>query len=137
MSQFKWQNRFDVGVPDMNGEHRKLMAMMDKLYTRNAAGASKVELLGLLSQLGSFTKEHFDHEEAYMASIGFPGLAVHKVVHENLLNKLDTHVSAFRAGTQGKLPEALFSFLKVWLASHICGIDMRYGDHAKATGKAA
>ena len=37
-----------------------------------------------------------------------------------------------RFEASGVLSNDFFAFLKVWLKAHICGIDMKYGQHRKA-----
>ena len=65
-----------------------------------------------------------------MESIGFPGLREHKYIHKSLLDQVTDHKLKFEAS--GVLSNEFFAFLKVWLKAHICGIDMKYGQHKKA-----
>jgi hemerythrin len=51
-------------------------------------------------------------------------------VHKHLAERLDTFVADFRA--TGALSDDFFQFLKMWLKSHICGIDAQYAQHASA-----
>ena len=61
-----------------------------------------------------------------MASIGFADLKSHKQIHARLLADFTTHQGAFDAG-DGKVDKAFFDFLSLWLRSHICHLDTRYG----------
>jgi len=98
---------------------------MNRLHERHASGADREELGQVLSDLATFTVQHFEHEEAHMAAVGFPELRTHKRVHKQLLEKFVAYQEAFEAG--GELTEEFFDFLHRWLRAHIRGIDRRYG----------
>jgi hemerythrin len=133
MAYFDWDKSYDVGVRDMNTEHQRLMALMNQLYDSNSKNLGKVVLAGQLGALAQFTREHFQHEESYLAASGYAELRTHKLIHADLLKKLDEHATDF--SRSGKLSPAFFSFLKMWLSAHICGIDMKYAP--KSVGKVA
>jgi hemerythrin-like metal-binding protein len=118
--------RFDVGVARMNAQHQGLVALMNAIHDRAGAGAGKSELEGLFAKLAHATIAHFAEEEAYMASIGFADLKSHKQIHARLLADFTTHKTAFDAG-DGTVDRAFFDFLSLWLRSHICHLDTRYG----------
>jgi hemerythrin-like metal-binding protein len=113
----------------MDREHIQLIAIMNRLASRSAAGAPKNDILQLLDELGSFTVQHFSDEEAFMANAGFPGLATHKRIHAELVQTLRQHVETYRGNSSAKLGPELLDFLKFWLGAHICGIDRRYAQH--------
>jgi hemerythrin-like metal-binding protein len=125
---FTWDAaKYSVKVPDMDREHQQIILLMNKLYTLYKSGASSAEQGAALTALAEYTVKHFHDEEAYMAKINFPGLTVHKGVHKNLLDRVGQFAATFKA--TGKVGDDLFVFLKMWLAAHICGIDMKYGVH--------
>lgn len=130
MAFFDWDSKYDVGVNTMNAEHQKLIGLMNKLHEHHERGATMPVLQGHLTALAEYTKEHFRHEERYMDTLDYPEAKTHKLIHKDLLNKLDGHAADFRAS--GKLTPAFFSFLKMWLAAHICGIDKKYGTRSVA-----
>lgn len=125
---FQWDARYDIGVPDMNREHQKLIDLMNQLHKHHEAHASKEVIARTVDALFNYTKTHFAHEEAYMAKIKYPELKVHQLVHKDLLEKLVGHKSEFDA--KGVLSDSFFSFLKRWLAAHIMGIDKKYSEHS-------
>lgn len=124
-----WQPRYSVGVPAMDAAHKKIMALMNRLHEQRSGGEDKAALRATLKELTDFTVRHFREEEGFMESIAFPALANHKQIHATLIQQLGQHVNAFETG-KGALPDQFFNFLKVWLTSHIVGIDGKYGEHA-------
>ncbi len=131
---FEWdQAKFTTYVDSMDKEHQGLISIMNQLYQMNEKGAGKSQLLKLVDELGAKTTEHFAHEEKLMDGItNYKGQAVHRQIHRNLLENYVKHAELFRSGADTKLPIDFFNFLKVWLSAHICGIDRKYGEAAKA-----
>ncbi len=136
MPILEWSQGLDIGVNEMNDEHKKLLAIMNKLYDRNKAGAVKAELESIIQDLANYTVKHFSDEEAYMEKIQFPELSVHKIIHQNLLRTFAEQVEKFKKG-DGKVSDGFFGFLKLWLTAHIQGIDTKYAHHSKTHKKAA
>ena len=125
MTVLAWNDNFDVGVEAMNDEHKVLIEIMNRLHDLVENDASRLEQKKALEELGQYTVKHFADEEAYMASIGWDGLATHKLIHQKLLADFGTHKAAFDDG--GELTSKFFAFLKIWLKAHIQGIDKKYG----------
>ncbi|MEJ1966225.1 MAG: bacteriohemerythrin [Gammaproteobacteria bacterium] len=134
-SYFEWDPaRLSLQIREMDDEHQVLIGMMNELHTAHGRSAPIGQQLRELDALVAYTRKHFADEEVYMERIAFPGLRIHKGVHKQLLEKL----AAFQQGCRAnqKLPNDLFVFFKMWLSAHICGIDMKYAQHAR-TAKSA
>lgn len=128
MTLMTWEDRFELGVTAMDSEHRTLINLMNDLHAYCETGRSRDAQRKALQRLASFTRKHFEQEEHYMETLGYPGLERHKGHHRKLLHSLEEHIQHFEDG--GELGGKLFSFLRFWLAAHICGIDKKYGEHA-------
>jgi hemerythrin-like metal-binding protein len=128
MPFLNWEDRFELGVKKMDNEHKGLIDTMNALFEQNERNESRARLRSTLLELERRTVEHFKHEEEYQQSINFPGFAVHKRVHQNLLERLEGYKKAFLAGED--LSPDFFTFLKLWLSGHIVGVDPKYARHA-------
>jgi hemerythrin-like metal-binding protein len=128
MPYLQWEDRFDLGVSQMDQEHRGLFALMNKLFDLNEKKAGRALVRAALLELEQRTIEHFKHEEAYQQSIEFPGFSIHRRVHQNLLERLDGYKQEFMSGND--LTPDFFTFLKLWLSGHIAGVDQKYAKHA-------
>ena len=127
MSYLEWTPDLDVGVGEMNDEHKQLIELMNRFHEVAESNAPRADAVKALEELGEFTVKHFRDEEAVMERIGFPGLDPHRRIHKRLLEQLGEHVEKFKqSGQSGEL----LMFLKVWLKAHIKGIDTKYGAHA-------
>lgn len=127
MAFFDWDPRYDIGVEPMNREHRTLLDLMSKLHAACQSGAPRPRIIAALDLLGRYTVQHFQDEEAYLEQIQYPDRRGHAGIHKSLLAKFEEHRKRFVQGTDPVLPDAFFDFLKLWLQSHILGVDMRYG----------
>lgn len=131
MPIMNWNQGLDVGVPTMNNEHKILLQLMNELYDQNQAGAPHAVLVATFRELGRQTVRHFEDEERFMADIGFEGLERHKIIHKQLVQSFVEHRDAFERTGMGRVPDGVFHFLKIWLTSHIMGIDVKYGRAAQ------
>lgn len=130
-SYFEWDpSTLALGVAEMDREHQTLVGCMNRLHVLHAAGASRAELGRAVDTLARFTVKHFADEEAYMARVGFAEPPKDALVHKDLLAKVGAHVAAFQK--TGKLTDAFFAFLKMWLKAHICGVDAKYAKRSAA-----
>jgi hemerythrin-like metal-binding protein len=126
---FEWNRSLDLGINEMNDEHKHLIAIMNRLHAEHEKKASKDVLGGIVQELASYTTAHFRDEEAFMARVGYPKLDTHKIIHKNLISRLESHMDAFKQS--GSLDNAFFEFLQFWLSAHIRGIDMQYAEHCR------
>ena len=128
MSLMDWSNDLDVHVDEMNNQHKGLLEVMNALFDSHQAGAEFNELKSLLDKLADLTIKHFEEEEVYMESIEYPGIKGHKKIHQDLLAKFLALKEEFEKSQS--LEQCFFDFLRLWLAAHIKGIDMKYGEHS-------
>lgn len=124
---FEWDNALDVGVAEMNEQHKTLIGLMEVLYQKNLASHSKVELIAAIDDLVNYVVKHFHDEEHYMASIQFPTLETHKQIHQHLMDDLGKLIEQFKQSNMEQLSNEFIMFLKFWLSTHIRGIDTKYG----------
>lgn len=129
MPLMNWDNSLDVGVARMNDEHQQILALMNQIYDAREAGRAGPDVIRLVERLGQVTVDHFRDEEAYMQTSGYAGIASHKLIHKDLLNKFTSYAEEIKA-KGGDVPEKFLTFLKLWLTAHIRGIDMKYGPKA-------
>lgn len=129
MGYFQWDDKLDTGVDNMNDEHKFLIDLMNKLHDVHTSDAKTSVIGKAFDDLANYTIKHFKDEEEYMASINYPDLLIHQGVHKSLLDKVMEFKDKFKK--EGKLHDDFFPFLKMWLVSHIKGIDVKYGQYSK------
>ncbi len=126
---FHWDAaKLSLDVAEMDREHQVLIGHMNTLHRLYESKAPAADQGKAFTTLADYTVKHFADEERYMEKVGYPGLRVHQGVHKNLLERVGTFGKDFKA--KGKFGDDLFVFLRMWLTAHICGVDMKYSNHA-------
>lgn len=125
--KFEWSDELSIGVEKMDQQHQNLVRKINKLI--EDINHDSPDVLKDFQEMAKFVIEHFEDEEKYMESIEFPNLEIHKNIHKQLLERVGEFGQAIESGNLDK--GQLINFLKMWLKSHIMGIDMKYGEHAK------
>jgi hemerythrin len=128
VSLFAWDMRYSLGEPRIDAEHQRLFAIADRLHTAMLEGEGGQAVRQTLADLIDYTREHFRHEEDLMQLAGYPELAAHKAIHEDLTRKVLEHQKALERGRFAP-SVALLPFLKDWLTRHICECDRRIVTH--------
>jgi len=112
----------------LDAQHKQIIAIINELYTAIERGEDRAKLAGLLDRLCQYTVVHFRHEEQVMQQHGYPDLAQHKALHEQLRHQtadLRTHVSLVTG-------RDLLRFLKEWWLEHIQSQDKKYAPYLGA-----
>lgn len=122
MAEIKWNDRFNLGVDEIDKAHQKLFSIVNKLiaFTENPAKQQHACKEGI-KYFKSYTIKHFAEEEAYMQSIAYAGLPMHKSLHDNLR---DNTLPALEAELedQNYSIESVQHFIGIcvgWLTGHI------------------
>lgn len=127
MTLLSWRDDYRVGVPLIDTEHEYLIGLINEFHDKHASGVARPQSLPVLNKLVSYAEQHFQHEEALMAEIGFPRLAHQQKLHERLYSSIFTlheELSRNRAEVNGKT----MRFLRHWLLDHILDEDMDIGE---------
>lgn len=105
----------NLGIQAIDEQHRKLVELANRVNQAIHEHSCPEEVDSLMSELIELTRLHFESEEAWMGSQGYPNLAEHQREHGWLLNKLQ-----YLAGTTVEGREILIlQTIKDWLFHHI------------------
>lgn len=120
--EVKWNERFNIGVDNIDKAHQKLFSIVRKLiYLNQEEKKGQWACAEGIKYFKHYTVKHFAEEEAYMLSIHYPGYEMHKSLHDDLRYKTlpalerDLVMSDYS-------PESIRHFLGIclgWLSGHI------------------
>ena len=128
--EFIWQDRYSVENHAIDQEHKHIVRLMNEFYRESQTSAwDKCKLI--LDNLTQVVVDHFAHEEDMMTKADFAGLPTHKVIHTQLIKQASDIFGKFKEDPSAEASKEISLFLSHWLASHICGIDMKYKDDLK------
>lgn len=125
MSLIVWSDKLSVGIASIDGEHKKLIKMVNDMNDAMKAGKGNDVVGTMLDELVAYTVRHFATEERLFARHGYPETDAHKKEHEKLKADVTKFVEDFKSG-KSAVAIQLFMFLKKWLESHIKGTDSKY-----------
>ncbi len=134
MTQLQWNDAMSIGVPEIDGQHKKLIDIINRIEHSIAEGTAAKEIGLILKELVDYSNLHFQTEEAFMKSINYGGLAHQIKLHEGFRNKLVGYLMRLRRDEKVSAYEILY-FLKSWTVDHMLVEDKRIGA-AVAVGSA-
>ncbi len=133
---FPWKDEYSVGIPQVDSEHKRLIALINKLQDAMTSAQGKNVLGSVLDELVSYTFVHFNAEEALMQRYDFPDLVDHQLEHARLKAAALKLNEDFRSG-RVTMTVQVMQFLKNWLQGHIMHRDQEYAKFIRASEMAA
>lgn len=85
MLKFQWQDRFNIGVEQVDQAHRRLFSIVQKimdLYIERHE--DRFACVEGIKYFKAYALKHFAEEEAYMRQIGYAGYLAHKQIHDRM-----------------------------------------------------
>lgn len=127
MVLMQWSDELSVAVREIDGQHQKLVELINTLHAAMLAKQGKQVLEKTLDELAAYTVYHFQTEEKYMQKFAYPSYFSHKKEHDAFVKKVSDFQKEFNSGKLG-LSLEIMNFLKDWVTNHIKGTDKRYSD---------
>jgi hemerythrin len=128
----EWSNEFNVGIEEIDGEHRKLLELLNQLHDAAKTGDGREVLGRVLDGLMHYVDYHFTHEEEFFLRTNYPGYERHRRQHQALTVTVREIRDDFQLGGADALPQQVLDFLKNWLFEHILGSDRAFGVYFNA-----
>lgn len=128
MSKLEWQERYSVGVDEIDADHHEMVSIINKLDDLMSCGKTRDGLPSIMGRLVDYTHGHFQREEALMAQYRYPGIDLHRQAHEEFIAKFSDIQTALLQGNYA-VSITLFSLLQNWLIDHIMVADRNLGKH--------
>jgi two-component system NtrC family sensor kinase len=125
---FKWDPRYDIGIGDIDAQHRRLIDTLNRVI--ETAGSARVdvpaETAALLETLEGDARAHFAGEEHLMAERGCDPrhIAAHTRQHALFLKHIHiARTEYLAAGGPLDVLELLANFITGWMVFHVLGAD--------------
>lgn len=133
MSFMNWKDDFATNIWEVDNQHKKLLALLNRLFDAMSVGKGKDALGSILKELIDYTVYHFGTEERLFKEHGYPEYAAHKKEHDDLTKKAVELKTAFDSGKQ-LITIDVMNFLKDWLNVHILQEDKKFGPYLASKG---
>ena len=129
----RWSDSLSVGIDSIDSQHKKLIDLINELYTKMKSGSAKEAVGRTLGSLIDYTESHFQYEEELFAKYDYLEQKDHKVVHSKLVAQVVEFQKQFQKGEKDVSLE-LMEFLKDWLVNHIKKTDKQYSPFLRSKG---
>ena len=99
MSKIEWTPALSVGVENIDQEHKKLIAICNKMAF-NVKGVNNIKTTAEgFKELRAYTVYHFSNEKKFQSAIGYPDLKNHSKEHDKLRKSVKAYQqSLYRQG---------------------------------------
>ena len=129
-ARVKWGPRYEVGIEVIDGQHRHLLELINRLQDALSAGSELEELVESLRELVRYTEHHFATEERLMDEVG-ASAERHRGEHQHLLEGL----MRFTVKLDSASVSESSHFLQDWLFRHIDEVDRPFGALLRSRGQ--
>jgi len=120
---------FSMDEAELDAHHHELAARAQALLAESRLHPDHAA--ATLDFLDGHVARHFGAEEAFMARIGFPGLAAHREEHRLFHRRLQVVRGLFALeGASDALSLLLGALVTRWLEEHVHGSDRRIAEFA-------
>lgn len=127
MDFITWDQSFSVGVELIDGQHKKLFEIINKLHkTIKKTDVTETEMLGnIIQDLAAYVDFHFKTEEKYFNKFGYEKTVEHTAQH----NFYEERIKNFKEQYEEKgesIGDDILVFLEEWIKGHIKIKDKEY-----------
>jgi hemerythrin-like metal-binding protein len=113
-----------TGIPDIDEQHARLVACLERLERFSRDGHDFAASLDAMSVALTYTKEHFADEEKLLKERNYPDLEEHIQKHEAITADMNSLWAEIESGED--VGVRLIDKMKEWIVDHIDVDDARY-----------
>lgn len=136
---FEWKDTYSIGIETIDDQHKGLLEIGNRLEDMNISDLKEdnyIEILVILNELLIYSRDHFQAEEAYMASINYPHLDQHCIRHNKFIDYVASIDIQDESINQELIIKDLFVFIEKWIINHILKDDLMISQYALAAFQA-
>jgi len=122
MGLIEWKKEYEVGIPKIDKQHKKIIAILNRIIARQGKARDDKEIEGILDDLQKYIKEHFRTEEEYMLAHHYSGYEEQKKEHNRFIDRLLDAQKEYLKKRQ-LTSMNLFNFVWDWFSQHILKLD--------------
>ena len=120
-----------TGNEMIDGQHRELIAKINKLVDCCEQSSGKLEAIKMLDYLSEYTDFHFSAEEKLQQEINYPGYDKHKAQHDSFkqtIKELDEMLQEEEGPSDAFVKKVEENVVK-WFYTHIAGFDRSVAEY--------
>ena len=132
MTFMPWTQALEVGIAEIDEQHRWLVDQTNALHDALQGGASREQVGELLEGLMDYVMNHFIVEENLFIRLGYPETEAHQAQHNLFSGQVMSLLARHDCGEE--VGADALELLKDWLVHHILKVDKAYVEFFRAHG---
>jgi hemerythrin-like metal-binding protein len=121
-----WRDDYSVGHKDIDDQHKRIIDIINAVYSLVKDGGSDETLWQKLGDLKQYTVDHFEFEEGILVRASYPDVNEHALMHAKMKSRTSAICTKTPGTPDGCVADEALSLLKDWWLNHIRGVDMQY-----------
>jgi len=118
MPLIQWRDEFEIGIDEIDHEHRELISLINEADAALQDDADIVSIASFFGEIYTRISAHFALEEAVMRRLRYDGYGAHKADHEELLEGIRDIMDGYERGEYTKYHDVLAEHLESWFTTH-------------------
>lgn len=134
MPLIQWEEKFSLGINEIDEQHKKILLLINKLYDlfNQRKQGDEAEIDRVIAEMADYAIYHFNTEEKYFIIYGYEKQEEHIAIHNQYRAKIDEWRSTYNKTKDGKIFFEISNFLNEWWTWHINNTDREYVPFMKA-----
>ena len=122
MSLILWSSDWETGIDKIDAQHKFLFKQMSDLFDALQNKDGYLQITDMLGYLATYVNSHFHDEEMIMEAANYPGLVLHRAIHDALNKQVGELLTQAQADSL-VITQPVVHFLVSWLLDHLMGED--------------
>lgn len=125
MEFFKWKESFNLGIDELDQQHRTFLEYLNECYTKVTAGSHKSVDPDMIAKLRQYAAVHFRREEELLRFVSYEDMERQQAEHI-YFEKQILALEAEHDAAKPRNMESVFVFLREWFLKHVLVEDKRF-----------
>ena len=130
MDSFKWKDGFNIGITEIDEQHRSFLDCLNDCYSQISSEKRTSIDQSLIDRLSAYAAMHFRFEESLMEAKGYPEIAQQRKMHKYFESQV-AELEASLSKQGGRSMESVLSFLRDWFLNHIIEQDKKFASYVR------
>lgn len=122
MQLAEWSDKLEFGLPRIDSQHKQLF----DLAATFAGNGDQIRVMKSLVMLSNYAKVHLRDEEEMLASLKYPGLDAHRLLHAEFKEMLIKLLDNARQLSLDEIAKEVQYLIYGWFYNHIMQADVEY-----------
>ena len=134
MSLITWGAEFTLGISEIDEQHQKMVAIINKLHDffENKHHEEQAKINQVIKEMADYAIYHFQTEEKYFELFGYEKASAHIEIHNQYRAKIEDWRQRYETTPDKSIYFEISSFLQDWWTWHINNTDREYVPFFKA-----